>query len=103
MKLAHVGNDDGELEFRAHTGMLVDLDKLHESVQRTPRTSTRWASFEVTAVGEVEQTESEIVLNINGTNRQFVLVNDVEKSRSTTRKGARCQRCLKRWRAVNLL
>ncbi len=65
------------IEFRAHTGMLVDLDKLHESAQRTPGVSTRWISVEVTAVGEVEQTESEIVLNINGTNRQFVLVNDV--------------------------
>ncbi len=68
------------IEFRAHTGMLVDLDKLHESMRVTPRIGAGgWTSFEVTAVGEVEQTESEIVLNINGTNRQFVLVNDVEK------------------------
>ena len=78
LKYTRVGPDEferAELEFRAHSGLLVDLEKLRESIRGWTQIVI---SFEVTALGEVEQTESEIVLNINGTNRQFVLVNDVE-------------------------
>jgi hypothetical protein len=78
MKYTRIGNDRAELEFRARTGMLVDLDRLRESIRSTAANTGMVMSFEATALGEVEQTESEIVLNINGTNRQFVLVNDVE-------------------------
>lgn len=78
MKYTRIGNDRAELEFRARTGMLVDLDRLRESIRSTANNTGMVISFEATALGEVEQTESEIVLNINGTNRQFVLVNNVE-------------------------
>lgn len=73
--------DQATIEFRAHSGMLIDLDKLHESLWATRLsggTRSGCISLQVTAIGEVEQTGSEILLNIDGTDRQFVLVGDVE-------------------------
>jgi hypothetical protein len=73
--------DQATIEFRAWNGMLIDLDKLHESIWATRLsggTRSGCISLEVTAIGVVEQTGSEIVLNIDGTDRQFVLVDDVD-------------------------
>ena len=73
--------DQATIEFRARSGMLIDLDKLHESLWATRLsggTRSGCICLEVTAVGEVTQSGSEVVLNIAGTSRQFVLVSDVE-------------------------
>lgn len=72
--------DQATIKFRTHRGMQIDLDQLHESLWATRLsggTRSGCISLEVTAIGEVEQTGTEIVLNIDGTDRQFVLVNDV--------------------------
>ncbi len=73
--------DQATIEFRARSGQLIDLDKLHESLWATRLsggTRSGCISLEVTAIGDVEQTQSGIVLNIAGTDRQFILVDDVE-------------------------
>ena len=73
--------DQATIEFRAWNGMLIDLDQLHESLWATRLsggTRSGCICLEVTAIGVVVQTGSEIVLNIDGTDRQFVLVDDVD-------------------------
>lgn len=73
--------DQATVEFRAWSGMLIDLDQLHESLWATRLsggTRSGCISLKVTAIGVVEQTGTEIVLNIDGTDRQFVLVSDVD-------------------------
>lgn len=73
--------DQATIRFRAWSGMLIDLDQLHESLWATRLsggTNSGCISLEVTAIGVVKQVESDIVLNIDGTDRQFVLVSDVD-------------------------
>ena len=73
--------DQATIEFRAWSGMLIDLDQLHESLWATRLsggTRSGCISLEVTAIGVVTEAGSDIVLNIDSTDRQFVLVSDVD-------------------------
>jgi hypothetical protein len=72
--------DHGTITFQAKKGKLVDLAKLHESIWATRLsggTHSGAVCLEVTAVGNVEVSESEVLLNVDGMDRQFVLVDDV--------------------------
>ena len=73
--------DQGTISFRARKGELISLDKLHESIWATRLsggTNSGVICLDVTAVGVVVESEDEITLTVNGTERQFVLVNDVK-------------------------
>ena len=72
--------DQGTITFRAKKGKLVDLEKLHESIWATRLsggTSSGVICLDVTAVGEVAVSEDETTLKVTDTNRQFVLVDNV--------------------------
>ncbi len=73
--------DQGTITFTAKKGKLIDLDKLHESVWATRLsggTSSGVVSLEVTAVGEIEASDSETTLHVSGSDRKFILVDDVK-------------------------
>ena len=73
--------DQATIAFRAKPGKLIDLDKLHESIWATRLsggTNSGAICLEVTAMGDVEMTDRETVLKIQGAERQFVLVSDVK-------------------------
>lgn len=73
--------DIGTIEFQAKEGKLVYLDRLHESIWATRLsggTRSGVISLEVTAVGEVVEQEDQPVLEVQGTDREFVLVDDVQ-------------------------
>ena len=72
--------DQATITFRAKKGKLIDLEQLHESVWATRLsggTSSGVVCLKITTVGQVTTTGDETVLNIKGTERQFVLVDDV--------------------------
>jgi len=69
--------DQGTITFRAKKGSLIDLDKLHESVWATRLsggTRSGLVTLDVTTVGEVVVSEGETVLNVKGSDRYFVLI-----------------------------
>ena len=73
--------DQGTISFRARKGRLVSLDKLHESIWATRLsggTRSGVICLDVTAEGVVVESEDGIILTVNGTDRQFVLVEDVK-------------------------
>jgi hypothetical protein len=73
--------DQGTISFHARKGSLVSLDKLHESIWATRLsggTNSGVICLDVTAVGDLVESDNQIVLSINGTQRQFVLVGDVK-------------------------
>ncbi len=81
--------DHGTIRFSAKKGRLVDLDKLHESIWATRLsggTRSGLIRLDVTAVGDIGVNESETVLNVKGSDRQFVLIEDSE---NPTREGAK--------------
>jgi hypothetical protein len=68
--------DQGTVTFRARSGRLIDLDKLHESIWATRLsggTRSGLVSLEVTAIGKVSAAEEEAVLAVAGSDSQFVL------------------------------
>jgi hypothetical protein len=72
--------DQATVTFRAKKGKLIDLEKLHESIWATRLsggTSSGVICLQVTAVGQVTTSGDETVLNVSGTDRQFVLTADV--------------------------
>lgn len=72
--------DQATITFRAKKDKLIDLEQLHESVWATRLsggTSSGVVCLQVTAVGQVTTSGDEIVLNVSGTDRQFVLTDDV--------------------------
>jgi hypothetical protein len=74
--------DIGTVTFRAKPGRLVDLDKLHESVWATRLsggTRSGLVSLEVTATGSVISTESDLTLQVAGSNASFVLARNTEE------------------------
>ncbi len=73
--------DHATVTFRAKKGKLIDLQKLHESLWATRLsggTRSGVICLELTTVGEVVQSGNEIILKVNGTDREFVLVGDVK-------------------------
>lgn len=73
--------DVGTIDFRAKTGKLIYLDKLHESIWATRLsggTRSGVICLEVTAVGEVVTQGNETILRVGGADREFVLVGDVK-------------------------
>lgn len=72
--------DQATITFRAKKDKLIDLEQLHESVWATRLsggTSSGVVCLQVTAVGQVMTSGDETVLNVSGTDRQFVLTDDV--------------------------
>jgi len=83
--------DQGTITFQAKKGKLIDLNKLHESIWATRLsggTGSGLICLEVTAVGEVETTGAMATLKVNGTNREFILVDDVKAKPAEARKSA---------------
>ena len=81
--------DHGTIKFSAKKDKLVDLDKLHESIWATRLsggTRSGLVRLDVTAVGKVIVNENATVLNVKGSDRQFVLVGD---SKNPTREDAK--------------
>ena len=71
----------GTIKFQAKKGKLIDLQKMHESIWATRLsggTRSGVICLDVTAMGVVVESEDGIILTVNGTDRQFVLVNDVK-------------------------
>lgn len=72
--------DQATITFRAKKDNLIDLEQLHESVWATRLsggTSSGVVCLKITTVGQVTTTGDETVLNVSGTDRQFVLTDDV--------------------------
>ncbi len=68
--------DQGTITFRARKGKLIDLAKLHESIWATRLsggTRSGLVSLNVTAVGEVVETENGIVLRVADSSEEFLL------------------------------
>ena len=68
--------DTGTVTFRAKTGKLIDLDKLHESVWATRLsggTSSGLVSLEVTVAGTIVVADKETTLKVTGAEPEFVL------------------------------
>lgn len=83
--------DQGTIEFRARSGSLVDLMKLHESLWATRLsggTRSGVISLEVTAVGVVTREGDRLVLQIEGSEHGFVLVDDVKAKPAEARPSA---------------
>ena len=81
--------DQGTISFRARKGQLISLDKLHESIWATRLsggTRSGVISLDVTAMGVVVESEDGIILTVNGTDRQFVLVNEVKAKPADAKK-----------------
>ncbi len=77
--------DQGTVTFRARKGKLIDLDKLHESVWATRLsggTRSGLVSLEVTAVGQIVGTKDGAVLNVAGSDSQFVLIRSLDEKHS---------------------
>ena len=73
--------DLGVVTFRAKKGKLIDLHKLHESLWATRLsggTRSGVIYLEVTARGDVDLREDDAILDVEGCDRSFILVNDVE-------------------------
>lgn len=68
--------DQGTVTFRARKGRLINLDKLHESIWATRLsggTRSGLVTLEVVAIGEVVKTQDGMLLNVSGSESQFVL------------------------------
>ena len=73
--------DTGTVTFRAKTGKLIDLDKLHESVWATRLsggTSSGLVSLEVTVSGTMVVGEKEMTLKVADAEPEFVLAQNPE-------------------------
>jgi hypothetical protein len=68
--------DHGSIKFEARKGELIDLDKLHENIWATRLsggTSSGLVSLEVTAVGELVETEKGTMLKVANSDAEFAL------------------------------
>lgn len=76
-RLQHTNRyDQGTIKFQARKGKLIDLDKLHENIWATRLsggTSSGLVSLEVTAVGELVETEKGMMLKVANSNAEFAL------------------------------
>ena len=73
--------DTGTVTFRAKTGKLIDLDKLHESVWATRlsgSTSSGLVSLEVTVAGNIVAGDKQTTLKITAAEAEFVLAPNPE-------------------------
>jgi hypothetical protein len=73
--------DHATVTFRAKKGKLIDLRKMHESIWATRLsggTRSGVICLEVNVVGEVALRGDETILEVHGTDQQFVLVGDVK-------------------------
>jgi len=69
--------DQATVTFRARSGKLIDLDKLHESIWATRLsggTRSGLVSLDVTAVGEVVKAGDDFLLKVSGSDDPFVLL-----------------------------
>jgi hypothetical protein len=69
--------DQGIVTFRARSGKLIDLGKLHESIWATRLsggTRSGLVSLEVNAIGQAINTQDATILRVNGSDAKFVLV-----------------------------
>ena len=83
--------DQATITFRARKDKFIDLEQLHESIWATRLsggTSSGVVWLKVTAVGEVTASGEETVLNVSGTDRQFVLTDDVGAKPADAEKSA---------------
>ena len=83
--------DHGTIGFRAKKGKLIDLDKLHESVWATRLsggTRSGLVSLDVTAKGIATVNGKQTTLNVTGTNRRFVLIENPENKSKAGEKTA---------------
>ncbi len=74
--------DQGTITFRARSGKLIDLDKLHESIWATRLsggTRSGLVSLQVTAIGHVVVTQDEITLKVSGSDSEFVLLKHADE------------------------
>ncbi len=68
--------DHGTVTFSARRGKLIDLDKLHESIWATRLsggTRSGLISLEVTAIGQLVQTDNETILRVADSDAEFIL------------------------------
>jgi hypothetical protein len=68
--------DQGTITFSARNGKLIDLEKLHESIWATRLsggTRSGLVSLEVTTIGHLFTSQGKTVLQVAGTNANFVL------------------------------
>jgi hypothetical protein len=73
--------DVGTISFRARPGKRIDLQQLHESIWATRLsggTNSGVISLEVTAIGEVAIDKDQTLLKVAGTDRQFILVDEID-------------------------
>jgi hypothetical protein len=73
--------DHGTIAFHAKKGKLIDLDKMHESVWATRLsggTRSGLVFLDVTTVGKATSKGKQTTLNVTGTNRNFVLIENPE-------------------------
>jgi hypothetical protein len=83
--------DHGTIGFRAKKGKLIDLDKLHESVWATRLsggTRSGLVYLDVTAKGEATTNGKQTTLNVTGTNRRFVLIENPDNKSNGAKKTA---------------
>ena len=79
--------DQGTITFRARKGKLVDLAKLHESIWATRLsggTRSGLVTLNVTAVGELVQTENGMVLKVANSKKGFALGKHTDKKFAAT-------------------
>ena len=70
--------DQGEVQFKARKGKLIDLDKLHESIwasRLSGGTRSGLVSLRVTAIGKIVTTNGRTILQVNGSKAEFTLGN----------------------------
>ncbi len=68
--------DHGTITFRARKGMLIDLNKLHESIRATRLsggTSSGLVSLEVDAKGRLVESDDQLLLEVDDSDAHFVL------------------------------
>jgi hypothetical protein len=79
--------DQATVTFRARKGRLVDLDKLHESIWATRLsrgTRSGLVNLQVTAIGEIVQSDDQLLLKISGSDKQFVLAKNSADEHAAT-------------------
>ncbi len=83
--------DHGTIGFRAKKGKLFDLDTLHESVWATTLsggTRSGLVHLDVTALGKAVINGKQTTLNVTGTNRSFVLIENPDNKSKEGKKTA---------------
>ena len=74
--------DQGTITFNARKGKLIDLDKLHESIWATRLsggTRSGLVHLEVIVIGEIVIIKDNILLNVTGSDKSFILAKHSDK------------------------